>query len=330
MARVSVVIPTFNGALHLAKSIQSVLDQTYQDLEVIVVDDASTDCTLETVSQFCDRRLRCVRHEANRGVAAARNTGVKAATGEYLAFNDSDDEWMPHKLERQIGVISTLDLQVGVVYSDMWMVWRSDEKLGEYYRAQHIMPADGIVHEVALGFGIGCYLQTAVIRRECFDKVGTFDEELRRLEDTEFFMRVSRHYYFYHIAEPLVTQFMSDGSLTQDKRAIAQSYRHLLDKYQHELPPKAMAVYHADIGKALASSSWRKVAGRHLAASVSDFLKACWHFLVALRKDWLGSGRDLVGAAISVLRKSWEGVMSRCWRRIGRTSVEGPARDGSG
>jgi len=318
MPQVSVVIPTHNRADLLQRSIQSVLNQTYQDFEVIVVDDASTDCTPETVSQLCDRKLRYVRHEANRGCAVARNTGIEAARGEYIAFNDDDDEWTPHKLERQMGVIATVDAQVGVVYSDMWRVWRSNEKRREYYRAKHIMPEDGIVYERALGFGIGCYMQTAVFRRECFDKAGMFDPELVPLEDTELVMRVSRHYHFYHIGEPLVIQFMSAGSLSHNTEALARSMKRLLDRYRQELPTKAVAIYHANMAQQLAVSSWRKLAAARPAASGRDFLEAWWHVIVALRKDCLEAGRVLGKAAISPFRKGLRAIHHPGWHGLRR------------
>ena len=97
--RVSVIIPTYNRAHLIGRAIQSVLAQTYQDFEVIVVDDGSTDNTEEVVLNFGSEKMRYIRHGTNRGVAAARNTGIRNARGEYIAFQDSDDEWYPNRLE---------------------------------------------------------------------------------------------------------------------------------------------------------------------------------------------------------------------------------------
>src|SRR4030043_1337098 len=99
---VSVIIPTYNRAHLVGRSIRSVLNQTYQDLEVIVVDDGSKDNTAEIVRGITDPRIVFLKHEKNRGVSAARNTGLKAARGKYIAFQDSDDEWLPQKLEKQL------------------------------------------------------------------------------------------------------------------------------------------------------------------------------------------------------------------------------------
>ncbi len=114
---VSVIIPTYNRAHLLGRAIESVLDQTYQDFEIIVVDDASADETEEVVKSFGDDRINHIRHQKNKGGSAARNTGIKAARGEFIAFLDSDDEWVPKKLEKEIDRLQTLSNEVGVVYS---------------------------------------------------------------------------------------------------------------------------------------------------------------------------------------------------------------------
>jgi len=96
---VSVIIPTYNRAHLVGRAIRSVLNQTYQDFEIIVVDDCSTDNTEEIVKGFNDHRIRYMRHDRNRGGSAARNTGIKASQGKYIAFLDSDDEWLLKKAE---------------------------------------------------------------------------------------------------------------------------------------------------------------------------------------------------------------------------------------
>ena len=95
---VSVVIPTYNRACLLGRAIQCVLNQSFQDIEVIVVDDASQDNSADIVNSLDDSRIKYLRHEKNRGGSSARNTGIKAARGEYIAFLDDDDEWMPTKI----------------------------------------------------------------------------------------------------------------------------------------------------------------------------------------------------------------------------------------
>ena len=102
--KVSVVIPVFNRPAAVRRAIESVLAQTCQDFEIIVVDDGSTDETPAVVAGLADPRMTLIQHEGNRGGSAARNTGLRAASAEYVAFLDSDDEWLPRKLERQLEV----------------------------------------------------------------------------------------------------------------------------------------------------------------------------------------------------------------------------------
>lgn len=209
--KVTVIIPTYNRANQMVRSISSVLGQTYGDFELIIVDDASSDNTAEIMASFDDERVKCIRREQNGGAAAARNTGIRAATGEFVAFNDSDDEWLPDKLERQMEVFEIVPSKVGVVYCDSWLVHNGKEGL---LRAPNIMPEDGMVFRRALAghvYGIG--VQTAIFRKECFEIAGLFDENLRVEEDSEFFIRVCKHYCLYHISVPLVKRFVTQSSL---------------------------------------------------------------------------------------------------------------------
>ena len=114
---ISVIIPTYNRAHLIGKAVKSVLSQTYQDFEIIVVDDGSTDNTEEIVKSFTDYKIYYICHKHNRGASAARNTGIKASRGEYIAFLDSHDEWLPEKLDKQIKTFNSESSEVGVVYN---------------------------------------------------------------------------------------------------------------------------------------------------------------------------------------------------------------------
>ena len=110
---VSVIIPTYNRAHLIDKAIKSVLNQTYQDFEIIVVDDGSTDNTNEVLKNFTDSRIHYIFHTSNLGVSAARNTGIKTSQGEYIALLDSDDDWLPEKLDKQVDVLQNESSEVG-------------------------------------------------------------------------------------------------------------------------------------------------------------------------------------------------------------------------
>jgi glycosyltransferase involved in cell wall biosynthesis len=117
MPAVSVIIPTYNRAEFLRLAITSVLNQTFQDFEIIVVDDASEDHTHEVVHNFRDKRIKYIHHEVNKRVAAARNTGVLNSSGAYIAFVDDDDEWLPKKLQMQVALLENSPSIVGGVYT---------------------------------------------------------------------------------------------------------------------------------------------------------------------------------------------------------------------
>jgi O-antigen biosynthesis protein len=216
-----------------------VLDQTYGNLELIVVDDGSTDGTMETVARLADRRVRCIRLDENRGAAAARNVGIRAARGRFIAFQDSDDEWVPSKLERHVGAFETSGPGIGVVYSDMERIRRDGSR--EYHRSPDVVP--GSLIDPRTRFYQVCKLgiQSAVIRRECFADVGGFNEAFPALEDLELFVRLSRRYVFHHLQLPLVRYHETDGGLSTNMPAKLVARRLLLELYGAELERDDMA-----------------------------------------------------------------------------------------
>jgi glycosyltransferase involved in cell wall biosynthesis len=137
MPEVSVVIPTYNRAKVLSRAVKSVLNQGYRDFEIIVVDDGSTDNTEQVVGAFDKQQVKYVRHEKNMGPAAARNTGIGHANGKYIAFQDSDDEWFPQKLGRQVEILETASDRVGGVYTGFWRIRNSSRKYEPRKREKH-------------------------------------------------------------------------------------------------------------------------------------------------------------------------------------------------
>jgi len=211
MPEVSVVIPTYNRAELLKRAIRTVLNQTYQDFELIVVDDGSTDNTEEVVRSFNDNKVIYIKHERNRGAPAARNTGIRAARGEYVAFQDSDDEWLPEKLEKQIEVFKTASLEVGVVYTGFWRI-EGDKRT--FVPSSDITPKEDAIHDALLKSNfIG--IPNTLVKKECFEKAGMFDEKLPMLEDWELWIRISKYYCFKYIDEALVISYHNPGSLNK-------------------------------------------------------------------------------------------------------------------
>lgn len=205
--KVTVIIPTYNRADLLDRSIGSVLNQTYQDYECIVVDDNSPGSGTErVVSSYDSEKLTYIQHEENRGSGAARNTGIRNATGSYLAFLDDDDEWFPEKLEKQVALFDTLPDEYGLVYC--WMNYiDGDGRVSRKYRPRY---RGYVFPQVLDGQRIGA-CSTLVVRRAVADDVGGFDESLPRGVDGDFIRRVCRTYKVDYVPETLVQYHTGHG-----------------------------------------------------------------------------------------------------------------------
>ena len=180
MPKVSVIIPTYNRAHLIGRSIQSVLNQTYQDFEIIIVDDGSTDDTEDVIRNFNDSRIIYIRHKENKGPSAARNTGIKASKGEFIAFQDSDDEWFPEKLDKQIEAFE-MNPGFGIIYTDMLRI--DKEGAIKYWHSPTVSHGQ-IINPNTMDYQVmGLGIISTLIKRECFNKVGYFDENYPRLED---------------------------------------------------------------------------------------------------------------------------------------------------
>jgi glycosyltransferase involved in cell wall biosynthesis len=250
--KVSVIIPTFNRALLIMRAIKSVLDQTYQDFEVIVVDDGSSDETQKVLRSLKDERIRYFRHEKNLGASAARNTGIRAAKGSYIAFQDSDDIWLPEKLEAQMKVFEGAEPKLGLVYTGTWLIY-GDRKT--YIPFSYGVQKEGNVHRELLKSNFVCN-PSVVVRKECFEKVGMFDEALHRLQDWEFFIRLSRYYDFKYVNKPLVVAYNdTPGNISSNRARERVAIEHILMKLRgdFEEDKKSMKDHYFHLGILLIS-----------------------------------------------------------------------------
>lgn len=232
---VSIVLPTYNRAYCIRRSIDSVLAQSFTDFELIVIDDGSKDDTKSIVESYDDPRIVFLHHSGNRGQTPRLNEGLAAARADLIAFQDSDDEWLPEKLGKQVGAMRDLPPSVGVVYTDKWRCEKGREKY--HWRSPHNMPEHGNIFRKGLDdqlHNIGP--QSVLIRRACFDDVGLFDERLVNFNDWEMFIRISRKYLFFHIPEPLVNYHVSDDALTSlgEHRGI-EALEIIFEKYLDDL-----------------------------------------------------------------------------------------------
>jgi len=192
LPEVSVIIPAYNRAHCIERAIQSVIDQTFRDVEIIVVDDGSTDNTKEIVKSIPDQRISYVRCEMNRGSGAARNEGLKVAQGKYIAFLDSDDEWLPAKLARQVERMDAEPPQVGVCFCGARIF-----KNGDLNSPVAYVPKKAWEHGTFRRFVMGRMMfltPTVLFRRVCLAKTGLMVPEMRRNQDGEFLLRLFSHF----------------------------------------------------------------------------------------------------------------------------------------
>ncbi len=252
---ISVIIPTFNRAHLLPRAIKSVLDQTYGSFELIVVDDGSQDDTKAVVNAFDDPRVRYIRLDRNSGTSCVpRNVALKAARSKYVAFQDSDDEWSPVKLEKQIKIFEHAPPELGIVYSDMWRVGGTERT---YLTAPSVGKQHGLIFRDALNYAlIGIGIVTTLIRKECFTTAGGFDEALPTFIDAELFIRFAKHFSFHHIPEPLIKYHETKGSTSSNYASSASARKMILEKYFGSISedPKVLANHYFGIGFALCQS----------------------------------------------------------------------------
>jgi glycosyltransferase involved in cell wall biosynthesis len=230
--KISVVIPTYKRANIIRRAIDSVLKQTFQDFEIIVVDDCSNDNTEQVVKAIQDRRIIYIKHTTNKGGCAARNTGIKAAGGEYIAFLDSDDEWLPKKLERQYARFQELDTNVGVVYCGMHQI---DDK-GALLRDILPVKQGQLLEDLLIGNCVGSF-SVVMIRKIFLEKVGYLDESLPSCQDWDLYLRLSKFSEFYYVKDVLINYYIHNDShrITKKRAAVVVGYGKILSKFKDDI-----------------------------------------------------------------------------------------------
>ncbi|WP_416841696.1 glycosyltransferase family 2 protein [Haloferax sp. DFSO52] len=220
MPTVSVIIPTYNRADVLPRAIDSALGQTLSDVEVIVVDDASTDDTEAVVTSYDDPRVTYLCHETNQGGSAARNTGIEESSGEYIALLDSDDEWASTKLEQQVETIERRSDEWVAAYCGTTIVdddasnllWeRVKSYVGGHQSREGAEGGEKLVTEILMENLHTSAGSTLVVESDVVDRIDGFDESFERYQDTEFLIRVLKQGKLAYVDEPLLLRYPSGG-----------------------------------------------------------------------------------------------------------------------
>ncbi|MCK5306495.1 MAG: glycosyltransferase [Candidatus Omnitrophica bacterium] len=206
-ALVSIIIPTYNRARIIKRAVKSVLEQTYTNFELIIIDDGSTDNTAEIINSYKDERVIYIKNNKNSGQTIARNIGLKKAKGEYIAFLDSDDEWHIDYLEKQVAVLNELSDEYGLVYCKCK---RLVNNKASFIPSRIIKEEDIKVEWLKENFTT---LQAVLLKRQYLKECGYLDERMTAIEDWDFFIRLSNICKFKYNDEILVTMHASaDGA----------------------------------------------------------------------------------------------------------------------
>lgn len=228
--KVSVVIPTYNREKTIARAVRSILAQTYENYEVLVVDDGSTDSTRKIVEGLGDDRIRYIDLGENSGASHARNVGIQMAECDYIAFLDSDDEWLPEKLSKQMDAMRRMPENVGFVYCRMK---RADSNEKKAVCPEQDMPVNLLAGNLFVTLMKKNIIGTPTVlaRKKCLEQAGGFDESLRCIEDWEMFLRIAQAWEIGFIEDILVTVHATAGSVSYNIRAYIEARCYMISKY---------------------------------------------------------------------------------------------------
>lgn len=276
----SVIIPTYNSAEFLTQAVQSILDQTYRNFEVIVVDDGSTDGTENFLRPF-DGRIQYLYQE-NRGPSAARNAGITAAKGEYICFLDADDLWLPRKLQLQVSFMEG-HRDVGLIFSDH-EEFDSTGIVLESFLAVKSFYTDLIssqpIKEAFRKLAVENFISTptVMIRSECFKKTGLFDESLKSVEDRDLWLRMSAYFKIACLPIVVCRRRLHSFNISGEREHSITGRIKVLEKNRQSFPHLAPpAIWHRELGNAYCRLSYFRLANNQRAKALSAGLKSLAH-----------------------------------------------------
>jgi glycosyltransferase involved in cell wall biosynthesis len=315
--KVSVVIPAYNCGPYLPCAIDSVLSQTYRSFEVIVVNDGSTDGTEKVLLPYRDR----IKYLAgqNRGASAARNKGFAASRGDLIAYLDADDVWRPEKLALQVELFEA-NPDVGVCFTDFTFLGERlsgnrgfterdsallrypSRQIGSrsYLLTSLLLLQDFLVHQAFPKPSV------TMIRRECLDRIGGFDESLQICEDTQMYLRLAKYFKFAYVDEPLVQRRVRDDTLASsaDSRRYAAVHIQMIENLEKWIPlsaketsisNKLLSSYRFSAGYTEFSDGHLRASRHHLRRSLKTHasLRALLYFVMTFfPPEWIRTLRQ--------------------------------------
>jgi glycosyltransferase involved in cell wall biosynthesis len=250
MPKVSVVIPAYNSMEYLPQTLESVLQQSFRDFEVLIVNDGSCDHIEQWGAELADPRVKLIS-QVNQGVSAARNTGIAQAQGEYIAFLDSDDLWELSKLAKQVQCLEA-EGEVGLVHTWMFFADEQGKSTGRVLRSD----AEGWVWEqLAERNMVAC--SSVMVRRSCLESVGVFDPGLRINEDWDLWIRIASRYPFAVMKEALVYYRQLPTSISKNYRVMESAFHTVIERTFELAPPNLEPLKSRSYGHAYLCLAWK-------------------------------------------------------------------------
>lgn len=312
---VSVIIPTRNRASYLSGAVTSALAQSYANVEVVVVDDGSDDETPQILSEMSAKepRLRVFRHDRSGGAPRARNAGVRHSRGSIIAFLDDDCLFAPDKIEKQLPLLSP---ERGVVYCQQVIQQVEGGWVVEGDEGANTLPLEGLLR-------IGT--NTLLLRREHFEAVGGFDEELPRLQDWELLLRLARRTAFAYVPEILVKGVMVGGGITLTPGPLAKAAERIVAGHSPHLDARGQSHLHYILGKFLLVDG--------LTPEGKRFMATALRLNPLSLRNWAGLGVSLLGPSPARMVRGWRRkrrtvVAEDPWVEPQPSPAPGPGRDG--
>ena len=234
MPRFSIVIPLYNKASYIAKAIKSVLAQTFEDFELVIINDCSTDNSLEIAKGFSDIRIKIIEHQQNKGLSASRNTGINNTSAQYIAFLDADDIWKPDFLEKMNFLINEYN-QASLFACNYQISLKNNKHISHTFKI-----TNNRLHAIIVNFFESNLTQTTYIpsgfcvSRKVFDRVGLYNEGISYSEDVDFNIRAHAEYKMAYYNKPLVIYtFVSENQITQNsiKGKVVPDYDYYEEQY---------------------------------------------------------------------------------------------------
>jgi glycosyltransferase involved in cell wall biosynthesis len=255
MPKVSVIIPAFNAMKFLDDMLQSIAAQTFQDYEVIIVNDGSSDGIKTWFTQISDPKVKLIS-QANQGAAVARNTGILQSQAEYIALLDADDLWEPTKLAKQVQILDQ-EPQIGLVYTWVALVDRQGNPTGKIRSDE----TEGDAWEKLIEHNVLECCSTPLIRRECFEKVGLFDSQISQgscgSEDWDMWLRIAERYAFRVVPEPLTQYRQHEDNGSKNWTIMEQDYARIVSKTFASAPPDRQHLQSRCAGFAYLRIAWK-------------------------------------------------------------------------